>query len=167
MRIPTQVLNLMFVVSQSSNSASLNLSSQCSVDGCNEVFSKHYQLRSEPRAPGTKPCICTHPGCTKSFTTNQKLVLPPLLHKPHPRKQWRSHLTSLYHDYLSLKCDHGQVVVQKVIKFRLAHFQELRRVAEEEGILPETRWYEVGTVDVLTLTRPQRQRQRSFIFYSA
>jgi hypothetical protein len=54
----------------------------------------------------------------------------------------------LYHDYLSLKRDHGQVVAQKVIKFRLAHLEELRRVAEEEGILPETQWREVETVDV-------------------
>jgi len=32
----------------------------------------------------------------------------------------------LYHDYLSLKRDHGQAVAQKMIKFRLAHLQELR-----------------------------------------
>ncbi|OAX35100.1 hypothetical protein K503DRAFT_746420 [Rhizopogon vinicolor AM-OR11-026] len=49
----------------------------CSIEGCNEVFSKHHQLRShtcEAHAPpGTKPYMCTHPGCTKSFATNQKL----------------------------------------------------------------------------------------------
>lgn len=54
----------------------------------------------------------------------------------------------LYHDYLSLKRDHGQAVAQKMIKFRLAHVQELRRVAEEEGILPESQWREAETVDV-------------------
>ncbi|KAG0694937.1 hypothetical protein DFH29DRAFT_296356 [Suillus ampliporus] len=49
----------------------------CSVEGCDEVFAKHHQLRShtcEAHAPpGTKPYMCTHPGCTKSFDTNQKL----------------------------------------------------------------------------------------------
>jgi hypothetical protein len=54
----------------------------------------------------------------------------------------------LYHDYSALKRNHGQVVAQKVIKFRLAHLQELRRVAEEECILPESQWREVETVDV-------------------
>ena len=54
----------------------------------------------------------------------------------------------LYHDYSSLKRNHGQGVAQKIIKFRLAHLQELRHVAEEEGILPESQWREVETVDV-------------------
>jgi general transcription factor IIIA len=44
---------------------------------CDESFAKQYQLRNHictAHAPaGTKPYICTHPGCTKSFSTNQKL----------------------------------------------------------------------------------------------
>ncbi|KAG1775000.1 FAD dependent oxidoreductase [Suillus placidus] len=54
----------------------------------------------------------------------------------------------LYHDYTSLKRDHGQVVAQKMIKLRLAHLEELRSVAEQEGILTESQWREVESVDV-------------------
>ncbi|KAG1740795.1 FAD dependent oxidoreductase [Suillus paluster] len=54
----------------------------------------------------------------------------------------------LYHDYPSLKRDHGQAVAQKMIKFRLAHLQELRSAAEQEGILAESQWREVESVDV-------------------
>ncbi|KAF9236693.1 FAD dependent oxidoreductase [Melanogaster broomeanus] len=46
----------------------------------------------------------------------------------------------LYHDYTTLREDHGD--------FRLAHLRELRRAAEEEGILEESQWREVETVDV-------------------
>lgn len=49
----------------------------CAVEDCNEVFTKHHQLRFHTcqahAPPGTKPYMCTHPGCTKSFDTNQKL----------------------------------------------------------------------------------------------
>lgn len=54
----------------------------------------------------------------------------------------------LYHDYTSLKRDHGQAVAQKIIKLRLAHLEELRSVAEQEGILTESQWREVESVDV-------------------
>ncbi|KIJ08161.1 hypothetical protein PAXINDRAFT_89294 [Paxillus involutus ATCC 200175] len=54
----------------------------------------------------------------------------------------------LYHDYITLKEDHGDDIAQKMIKFRLAHLHELRRVAEEEGVLEESQWREVETVDV-------------------
>ncbi|KAG1720741.1 hypothetical protein EDB19DRAFT_1775556 [Suillus lakei] len=54
----------------------------------------------------------------------------------------------LYHDYTSLKRDHGQPVAQKMMKLRLAHLEELRSVAEQEGILAESQWREVESVDV-------------------
>ncbi|KAG1774625.1 FAD dependent oxidoreductase [Suillus placidus] len=38
----------------------------------------------------------------------------------------------LYHDYTSLKCDHGQA--------------ELRNVAEQEGVLAEFQWWEVESI---------------------
>ncbi|KAG2339586.1 nucleotide-binding domain-containing protein [Suillus weaverae] len=44
------------------------------------------------------------------------------------------HIWPLYHDYTSLNCDHGQA--------------ELRSVAEQEGILAESRWREVESIDV-------------------
>lgn len=38
---------------------------------------KHHQLREHlctaHAPPGTKPYMCEHSGCTKSFSTNQKL----------------------------------------------------------------------------------------------
>ena len=53
------------------------LLSQCQEVDCDEVFSKHHQLRThicEVHSPlGTKPYICSHPGCKKSFPTNHKL----------------------------------------------------------------------------------------------
>lgn len=54
----------------------------------------------------------------------------------------------LYHDYTSLKRDYGRAVAQKMIKLRLAHLEELRSVAEQEGILAESQWREVESVDV-------------------
>ncbi|KAG1875449.1 hypothetical protein DFJ58DRAFT_756375 [Suillus subalutaceus] len=50
----------------------------CTVEGCNEVFAKHHQLRSRTYQahalpPGTKFYTCTHPGCTKFFNTSHKL----------------------------------------------------------------------------------------------
>jgi glycine/D-amino acid oxidase-like deaminating enzyme len=54
----------------------------------------------------------------------------------------------LYHDYTTLQADHGNDIAQKMIKFRLAHLHELRRAAEEEGVLEESQWREVETVDV-------------------
>ncbi|KAA1477311.1 hypothetical protein DENSPDRAFT_875196 [Dentipellis sp. KUC8613] len=44
---------------------------------CPAAFLKHHQLRAhaatEHAPPGTKPYQCEHEGCTKSFSTNQKL----------------------------------------------------------------------------------------------
>ncbi|KAF9223828.1 FAD dependent oxidoreductase [Gyrodon lividus] len=54
----------------------------------------------------------------------------------------------LYHDYITLQQDHGDDIAQKMIKFRLAHLHELKRVAEEEGVFEESQWREVKTVDV-------------------
>ncbi|KIJ67117.1 hypothetical protein HYDPIDRAFT_85690 [Hydnomerulius pinastri MD-312] len=53
----------------------------------------------------------------------------------------------LYHDYATLKRDHGEVIAQKMIKFRLAHLHELKTAAEDEGIQQESQWREVETVD--------------------
>lgn len=48
---------------------------QCEV--CPAAFAKHHQLRAHTAAehapPGSKPYLCTHGGCTKSFATAQKL----------------------------------------------------------------------------------------------
>lgn len=53
----------------------------------------------------------------------------------------------LYHDYAILREDHGEAMAQKMIKFRLAHLHELRRAAEEEGVLQDSQWRQVETVD--------------------
>ncbi|KAI6107934.1 FAD dependent oxidoreductase [Pisolithus sp. B1] len=54
----------------------------------------------------------------------------------------------LYHDWAALQKQYGDVTAQKLIKFRLAHLQELRQVAEEEGILDKSQWRAVDLVDV-------------------
>ncbi|EGO00875.1 hypothetical protein SERLA73DRAFT_178847, partial [Serpula lacrymans var. lacrymans S7.3] len=54
----------------------------------------------------------------------------------------------LYHDYITLKEEHGEDNAKKMIKFRLAHVEELGHVAEEEDILKESQWRGVETVDV-------------------
>ncbi|KAG1844505.1 hypothetical protein DFJ58DRAFT_731196 [Suillus subalutaceus] len=51
---------------------------------------------------------------------------------------WRHISPPLYHDFASLKRDHRQAVAQKMMKLRLAHLEELRSVAEQEGILAES-----------------------------
>ena len=53
----------------------------------------------------------------------------------------------LYSDFAILQQDHGDAAAQKMIKFRLAHIQELRRAAEEEGVLEQSQWRQVETVD--------------------
>lgn len=58
------------------------------------------------------------------------------------------HITpALYSDYADLRDDHGDAIAQKMIKLRLAHLHEVRRVAEEEGVLEESQWRQVETVD--------------------
>ncbi|RPD63072.1 hypothetical protein L227DRAFT_473071, partial [Lentinus tigrinus ALCF2SS1-6] len=51
---------------------------KCSESNCDAAFAKHHQLREHictvHSPPGTKPYRCVHLGCTKSFTTNQKLT---------------------------------------------------------------------------------------------
>ncbi|KAL4066847.1 FAD dependent oxidoreductase [Scleroderma yunnanense] len=54
----------------------------------------------------------------------------------------------LYDDWETLQTTYGNVVAEKVIKFRLAHLHQLRQVAEEEGILEASQWREVDLVDV-------------------
>lgn len=50
---------------------------QCSELDCEASFAKHHLLRehicTKHAPPGTKPYRCEHEGCTKSFTTSQKL----------------------------------------------------------------------------------------------
>ncbi|OCH96521.1 hypothetical protein OBBRIDRAFT_765331 [Obba rivulosa] len=50
---------------------------KCMEPSCDAAFPKHHQLRDHfcfaHCPPGTKSYICQHHGCTKSFTTNQKL----------------------------------------------------------------------------------------------
>jgi len=54
----------------------------------------------------------------------------------------------LYHDYLSLKQEFGEAMAHKIIRFRLAHIDEMRRIAEKEGILAESQARHVETADV-------------------
>ena len=53
----------------------------------------------------------------------------------------------LYHDYAILRQDHGDVIAQKMTKFRLAHLHELRQAAGEESILDTSQWRQVELVD--------------------
>lgn len=50
---------------------------QCTESSCHEAFAKHHQLRAHictaHAPPGTKPYRCEHEGCSRSFSTNQKL----------------------------------------------------------------------------------------------
>jgi len=46
-----------------------------------------------------------------------------------------------------LRENYGDADAQKMIKFRLAHLHELRRAAEEEGVLEQSQWRQVETVD--------------------
>ena len=58
------------------------------------------------------------------------------------------HITPpVYQDFAILQQDHGDAGAQRMIKFRVAHIQELRRAAEEEGILEQSQWRQVETVD--------------------
>jgi hypothetical protein len=43
----------------------------------------------------------------------------------------------LYVDDAKLKRNYGQEMAKKIIKFRLSHFPEMKRVSEEENILDE------------------------------
>jgi hypothetical protein len=54
----------------------------------------------------------------------------------------------LYLDYGKLKNAYGEEVAKKVIRFRLAHFSEMKRVSEEEDILKETQCREVEHCEV-------------------
>lgn len=76
-KIPTEVTNRILSVSFSRLILSISWNSQCPDADCDEVFSKHHQLRAHVcevhSPPGTQPYICSHSGCTKSFATNQKL----------------------------------------------------------------------------------------------
>lgn len=53
----------------------------------------------------------------------------------------------LYHDWASLQSQYRNAAAEKMIKFRLAHLHEFRKVAEEEGILEACQWREVDIVD--------------------
>ncbi|KAG9314934.1 FAD dependent oxidoreductase [Chiua virens] len=53
----------------------------------------------------------------------------------------------LYHDYTLLRDDHGDAMAAKIIKFRLSHLDEFRRAAEEEGVMEESQWRQVESVD--------------------
>ena len=70
-------INLTSSVCFASGSTNLMGFVQCTEVDCDEVFSKHHQLRTHlcevHSPPGTKPYICSHPGCTKSFPTNRNL----------------------------------------------------------------------------------------------
>jgi hypothetical protein len=54
----------------------------------------------------------------------------------------------LYSEYGKLKKDYGKEMAKKMIRFRLSHLPELKRVSEEEGILEDTQCREVEHCDV-------------------
>jgi general transcription factor IIIA len=58
---------------------------KCTASDCYEAFFKHHQLRSHIATahspPGTKSYICSHDGCIKSFSTNQKLKAHAKVHE--------------------------------------------------------------------------------------
>ncbi|KAJ7612451.1 FAD dependent oxidoreductase [Mycena polygramma] len=59
------------------------------------------------------------------------------------------HITPpLFHDYLTLKEEHGTEMAKSIIEFRLAHLAELIRVSREEDILADSQCREVETFDV-------------------
>ena len=58
------------------------------------------------------------------------------------------HITPpLYHDFALWQQAHGVAAAHKIVKFRLAHLKELRRAAEEEGVLEQSQWRQVETFD--------------------
>lgn len=54
----------------------------------------------------------------------------------------------LFLDYAKLKENHGKEMAMKVIRFRLAHLSEMKKVSIEEGILEETQLRVVEHCDV-------------------
>jgi hypothetical protein len=54
----------------------------------------------------------------------------------------------LYHDYPTLKKEHGAEMAKSIIRFRLAHIAELIHVSKEENILADSQCREVETYDV-------------------
>ncbi|KAF8554435.1 FAD dependent oxidoreductase [Imleria badia] len=58
------------------------------------------------------------------------------------------HITPpVFRDFAIWQQDHGHAEAHKIAKFRLAHIQELRRAAEEEGLLEQSQWRQVETVN--------------------
>lgn len=54
----------------------------------------------------------------------------------------------LYHDYAELEKTYGEETAKRMIKFRLAHRQEMQRVVEKEEIVKESQIRETEHVDV-------------------
>lgn len=54
---------------------------------------------------------------------------------------------NIYQDFGILRHDHGDAAASKITQFRLAHLHEMRRVAEEEGILEQSQWRQVDSVE--------------------
>ncbi|PCH33163.1 FAD dependent oxidoreductase [Wolfiporia cocos MD-104 SS10] len=56
----------------------------------------------------------------------------------------------LYHDYSELKEKHGKQAAKTIIRFRLQHLQEIRRIAEHEDVLKQSQCRETEHIDVFT-----------------
>ncbi|CCA73359.1 related to PZF1-TFIIIA (transcription initiation factor) [Serendipita indica DSM 11827] len=91
---------------------------KCSVDGCEEAFSKHNQLRSHFAeahcTPGTKPFICDHEGCSKSFPTAQKL-------KSHSKTHQKNRYMCSVGDCITAGPQYFQTWTQLQAHIRAAH----------------------------------------------
>ncbi|KAF7319390.1 FAD-dependent protein [Mycena chlorophos] len=59
------------------------------------------------------------------------------------------HITpNLFHDYQELKETHGQEAAQQIIRFRLAHYDELLKISTEEELLEDSQCRPVDTFDL-------------------
>jgi hypothetical protein len=73
----------------------------------------------------------------------------------------------LYVEYAKLKKNYGQEMAKKIIKFRLSHFSEMKRVSEEEGILEETQCRAVEHCDVYYVRKQFKSAMKSFEVFKA
>ena len=66
----------------------------------------------------------------------------------------------LYHDYIALKRHHGKEMAKKIIRFRLAHLENLLSVAEEEDLMGDSQCRKVEALDVFTDKTLYRQAKK-------
>ena len=83
------------------------------------------------KASASSGIVRVSPLSIMSYTRNGGHINPPL-----------------YHDYQELKDKHGERIAKMLIRFRLAHMQELMNVSVAEDILLESQCREVENFDV-------------------